>query len=729
MPPEASKPKTKTKPKPAAPRGGAAAIGGKVIDPLRIARQNVVPLVVAGVAGLVVGVIFYVVALLFFPKWGGQVVFEISPELSTADDILSNDRRTADMVTRLARTEMSRLMSPDVLRNALQKRDIRSTKWSEQFVEKGTFNANEALVVLEDELGTSHPRDTNTFKASWSGTSRNDVPVILTAVQQAYLDALTGLSDSKYNSNLKTFSDQLRELEDQILYLETDKQNFVRENNITSLNEAVNERNDKIESLNRQLAETRQNAQLLASRVSQLRSKIDGQLDPTEEEVRTAEQEPVLRNLKTLIHDYRVQLGSERARFSDDHPTVRRLQRQLTSVEGEYDTALNEVIQRNLTASYKESTDSLSSQESLLEQLEADHAETTTSLRDYASALGSLQSLDRRLDTAMEDRDELSRLIANLNQVRVRADAAKVTVMQTATLPKERSFPKIQVVVPACMFVCVGLVAGIIFVREFLDNRLKYPSDFAALPGARLLGVIPDISDDPTGVQETEMVVRDEPDSVIAETYRQAASRVVKDLEASGSKSLLLMSGMPEAGTTTIAANLAASIAATGRKVIVVDANFRRPRLESAALVSPARQGLGDVLSGEAPVESVIVSTPDSLDIIGAGSEQNRVFEKLNTRTFDETLGRLKQDYDMVLIDGPPGVVSGDALMLASKCDSALLVVRSGSEERGLVGRLINQLGQMEASFIGVIFNRPRNTAGGYFKKNFLTMANYTPKD
>ncbi len=729
MPPEASKPKTKTKPKPAAPRGGAAAIGGKVIDPLRIARQNVVPLVVAGVAGLVVGVIFYVVALLFFPKWGGQVVFEISPELSTADDILSNDRRTADMVTRLARTEMSRLMSPDVLRNALQKRDIRSTKWSEQFVEKGTFNANEALVVLEDELGTSHPRDTNTFKASWSGTSRNDVPVILTAVQQAYLDALTGLSDSKYNSNLKTFSDQLRELEDQILYLETDKQNFVRENNITSLNEAVNERNDKIESLNRQLAETRQNAQLLASRVSQLRSKIDGQLDPTEEEVRTAEQEPVLRNLKTLIHDYRVQLGSERARFSDDHPTVRRLQRQLTSVEGEYDTALNEVIQRNLTASYKESTDSLSSQESLLEQLEADHAETTTSLRDYASALGSLQSLDRRLDTAMEDRDELSRLIANLNQVRVRADAAKVTVMQTATLPKERSFPKIEVVVPACMFVCVGLVAGIIFVREFLDNRLKYPSDFAALPGARLLGVIPDISDDPTGVQETEMVVRDEPDSVIAETYRQAASRVVKDLEASGSKSLLLMSGMPEAGTTTIAANLAASIAATGRKVIVVDANFRRPRLESAALVSPARQGLGDVLSGEAPVESVIVSTPDSLDIIGAGSEQNRVFEKLNTRTFDETLGRLKQDYDMVLIDGPPGVVSGDALMLASKCDSALLVVRSGSEERGLVGRLINQLGQMEASFIGVIFNRPRNTAGGYFKKNFLTMANYTPKD
>ena len=83
----------------------------------------------------------------------------------------------------------------------------------------------------------------------------------------------------------------------------------------------------------------------------------------------------------------------------------------------------------------------------------------------------------------------------------------------------------------------------------------------------------------------------------------------------------------------------------------------------------------------------------------------------------------------MVILDGPPGVVSGDALMLASKCDATILVVRSGGEERGLVGRLIGQLRQLDASFIGIIFNRPRNTAGGYFKKNFKTMASYTAKD
>ena len=712
-----------------ASRGAAPALGGKVIDPLRIARQNILPLSAAVGAGIVFGLAFYVFLLFFFPKYSGNVVFEMSPELSTADDVISSDRRTADMVTRLAKTEMSRLMSPAVLRSALEKRDIRSTKWSEQFVEQGGFNANDALVVLEEELGTSHPRDTNTFKVIWSGSKKSDVPVILTAVQESYLDALSAISDEKYNSNLKTFNSQHREIESQIKYLETEKQNFVRENNITSLNEAVNERNDRIEQLNLQLSETRTEAQLLSSRISQLRSKIDGRLDPSEEEVRLAEQEPVIRNLKSLLHDYRVRLGSERTRFSDEHPTVRRLQRNLNSAEEEYDSALSEIIQRNLTANYRDTSDSFASRNELLERLESDHAETSTSLRDYASALGNLKSLDRRLDAAISDRDDLTRHIADLNQVRVRADAARVVVMQPATLPKTRSFPKIEMVVPVSIFMCVVAVAGFVFLREFLDNRIKYPSDFSTLPGARLLGVIPDREDDPTGVENVEMVVRDEPDSVLAETYRQAASRVVKELEAADFHSLLLMSGMPEAGTTTILVNLASSITATGRKVIVVDANFRRPRLEEAAMVPRGRQGLGDVLAGEVPVESVIISTPDSIDIIGAGSEQNRVFERLNTQLFDQSLERLKKDYDMVLIDGPPGVVSGDALMLASKCDATMLVVRSCSEERGLIGRLIAQLGQMEASFIGVIFNRPRNTAGGYFKKNFQTMANYTPKE
>ena len=724
------RPKTRNTPTKQGTKAPSGSLGGtKSIDPIRLLRQNFWILCTTFFVSLFLGLAVFFVLGFLMPRYQGRVVFELNSELSTADDVVSSDSRNADTVTRLAKTEMSRILSPGVMTGALQNRDLRSTEWASQFFIDGAFNMTEALVEMEDTLSVSHPRDTNTFQAIWSGKSKSDVPVILTAVTDSYVNALNTIEDDRFQGNLKMFTKERDDLESEISMIETARQNFVRENNITSLNEAVNERNNRSETLNDEITDTRTSAKLVSSRISQLQAKLAGQLDPSNDEIRLAEQEPSLRILKQGIQDIRIALGTQRARLSDTHPAVSRLQRRLESAEEEYAVSLNEIIQRNLNADYKEAMDQQSSYQGLLSALESDYTEVTQSLRDYASALGELTSLERRLDNTMLERDDLNRTIADLNQLRVRSDASKVRVMQPAKLPNERSFPKIETVIPATVILMLGLVVGIIFLIAVLDTTLKSPSDFSSIPDGRLLGILPDAQDDPTGIKSVDMAVRDEPDSIISETYRQCAARITRELNAGGHKSLLVMSGMPESGTTTIIVNVASSIQATGRSVVLIDTNFRRPRLEQAANVDPSRQGLGDVLAGEAPIESVINEQADSFDMIGPGSELNRVFERLNTQKFDDCLRRLTELYDIVILDGPPGVVSGDALMLASKCDSTILVVRSGAEERGLVGRLIGQLRQLDASFIGIIFNRPRNTAGGYFKKNFKTMASYTAKD
>ena len=706
-----------------------ASTGTRVIDPIRILRQHVWLLMGAGVAGAFVGLGAFVVCLLFFPRYDGSVVFELSPDLQTADAVVSTDRRTADTVTRLARTETGRVMTQKVLTAALEDRDVRRTVWADQFKVDGTnFDLNEALVELEDELSAYHVRDTNTFVISWSGSSASDIPVILGAVQASYMSSLTDITDARYNSNLKTFTDQKDDLDSLITFLETEKQNFVRENNITSLNEAVNERRERIAELVRQISEASSNVEMLASRMEQLQAKITGRMDPSNDDIRTAEQDPIVMNILGRIRSLRIELNTARNRFHPGHLAVKQVERILKASEDEKESAVQEIVHRDLNAKFKETSESRESYDRLLQTLESDYTEAQTSLREYSSALGELQSIDRRLEAANADRDDINRTIADINKVRVRSDASKVVVFQEATLPKELAFPKIKLMIPAGFALFLALALGIVFLRELLDNRVKYPSDINSIAGARLLGVIPDSDDDPTGVESVELVVRNEPDSVMAESFRQTAAHVYKEMHASDHQSLLLISGMPDAGTTTISNNLAGSLAATGRKVVVVDANFRRPRLEEAFGMEQAARGLGDALAGEAPVDSVVVTTGDSVDIIGAGSEINRVFERLNTSAMDDILATLRRRYDIVLIDGPPGVVSGDALVLASKCDATALIVRAGSEERGLIGRLIGQLKQMEASFIGVIFNRPRHTAGGYFKKNFQTMASYSPK-
>jgi capsular exopolysaccharide synthesis family protein len=183
---------------------------------------------------------------------------------------------------------------------------------------------------------------------------------------------------------------------------------------------------------------------------------------------------------------------------------------------------------------------------------------------------------------------------------------------------------------------------------------------------------------------------------------------------------------LPGCGTTTVATNLAAANAAAGRRVLLVDANFRRPRLAEAVGQNEAGPGLGDLLACAASLDQVIVPVSEGIDLIRAGTPANRVFERLqHGGKFDSVMAQLRESFDLIIIDTPPAVVAGDALGIASKVDAAVLVVRASQEQRGLVARLINQLGDAQCELIGVLLNRARGTAGGYFKKNFATMADY----
>ena len=88
----------------------------------------------------------------------------------------------------------------------------------------------------------------------------------------------------------------------------------------------------------------------------------------------------------------------------------------------------------------------------------------------------------------------------------------------------------------------------------------------------------------------------------------------------------------------------------------------------------------------------------------------------------------LRSRFDLVLFDAPPAVIAGDAIAIAHVVDAAVLIVRANQEERGLVARVIGQVQRAGCDLLGVVLNRPRRTAGGYFKRNFAAMAAYRPK-
>ena len=191
----------------------------------------------------------------------------------------------------------------------------------------------------------------------------------------------------------------------------------------------------------------------------------------------------------------------------------------------------------------------------------------------------------------------------------------------------------------------------------------------------------------------------------------------------------MVLSAAPEAGSTTIIGNFAASAVISGLRVVVIDCNFRRPNLASMFESDDATPGVADMLAGSAELSNVVQQTDSGVDVISAGTPANRLFQRLGSERMKSIFAQLRDSYDLVLIDAPPSIVAGDAVLLANLVDAIMLVVHSDRDDRGLVARVLREIGESRAEILGVMLNVARGTVGGYFRKNYLAMISYSDQE
>jgi capsular exopolysaccharide synthesis family protein len=221
-----------------------------------------------------------------------------------------------------------------------------------------------------------------------------------------------------------------------------------------------------------------------------------------------------------------------------------------------------------------------------------------------------------------------------------------------------------------------------------------------------------------------ETAVTDEPFGAVADSARQIRTAIFKACEARGHKTILFTSGMPGSGSTTVVANVAAAASSVESRVLVIDANLRRPAIHKIFKLANG-PGLAEVIRGEATLASSVQTTARGFDVLSAGSTRSHEYEKFNTAAMAKIFEDAKAKYDLVLIDSSPAIVAADALSLAAKVDASVLVCRAYSEKRGLVARVRNQLADSKADFLGVVVNGVRASAGGYMKANFKASMSY----
>ncbi|MEY3143812.1 MAG: hypothetical protein RLY21_2305 [Planctomycetota bacterium] len=699
------------------------------IDPIRVIRQNLVGVGISAGAGLVLGLVANFALAIAYPLYSGQVLFELPAPPSEVGDVIQRDQRTEEAVERLGQTEASRIRSRALLVQAMNRPDIQETEWSKRFLDSsGVFDAEEAVDDLEESLGASHLRRTNFFALSWSTHVAKDVPVVLNAIADTYIQQKKSDDDLRFSTNRTSFQVQLTKLDNDLTDLGNRLAAFVKDKNMTSTSEERNELLLRVEDTARQINQTRTQLTLAQSRKQQTEQKIKGVIEYTPEDMRRAEEDDQVRSANLRVQEISVELETYGKKFSKDHTAYRSMLARLDAARIERDVKRDEIIKRNLNADFKEYADVVQSQAAVLEEFEKKLETYTTALKDYTSNLTTVQQLKEQRERLQEARAKQLEVLANLDQLKAREDARAAQIARRAQTPRELSFPMLKVMLPFGLFLTVAGFMGFIFVREILDTRVRSAADLAVIQGLRIFGSVPDLMDDPVAPSKPERCVRDAPKSVIAESCRQTAGQISKACAASGLKTIGFLSGLPEAGTTTFVSNAADSLAAGGRKVLVIDANFRRSHLAAAMGIEPDAKGLGDVLHGNIGLADAIRPAGGDVDVLTAGTLENRIFELLSSPKFDAVLADAAQRYDFVLVDLPPAVVAGDAFAVANKIDATVLVVRAMQEQRGLVARLLNQLSDVRGKCLGVVLNRPKNTAGGYLRKNYEVMATYSAK-
>ncbi|MHC5006273.1 MAG: GumC family protein [Planctomycetota bacterium] len=709
-------------------------MGTRTIDPFRLLRRHMWLLMATGFVGAGIGVAAFVALDRYMPLYSGEVLFEIRSGLDEASDVGSRDIAQEDLVNRLASTETVLLTSRGVLMAAVKEPDVQKTTWFKQnFIDGQVRLLDDAVDELEDDVVGKIVRGTNLFGLKWSTGEPTDVPDVLNTIAQKYLDERYSQDNQVYEQNRQLYSKELSETNRQLDDLAQEIEQFIREKGITSLDDPrSNQLALAMTGLIQRIADNNADWAMTRSAYVQTAAKLEGTIEPSDEDRRLAEEHPAARPHEYGVLQAKTALRELRAVYHDpNHWLLKRADNRLRALELEYEAKIEEIMTANLQAMLKSLADLNERYEQLSDELAAEYEETGTRLRTLAADMSSYLEMEDRRDHLAATRDADLQLDRELRLIRMREDAKRVRLAQSAQTPREQSFPKIELIVPLAAVLLVGLVTGLIFLRELTDQRVKTASDVGLIPEARVLGVIPELSEDPCRCDAAELVVRKFPNSVLAESYRQTWGLVDKALSRPGHQTLLVVGGMPGSGGTTVTTNLAAAAAAAGRTVAIVDADFRRPRLGEAMGVAGEGGGLGDVLTEETTADQALHDTELGISVMTAGRPASRVIERLNNGQFDSLMADLRHRFDLVLVDAPPAVVAGDSLVLANKVDAAVLVVRAYQEQRGLVARLVNQLVDAQCELLGVILNRPRGTAGGYFKKNFAAMAQYTesPKD
>jgi succinoglycan biosynthesis transport protein ExoP len=404
----------------------------------------------------------------------------------------------------------------------------------------------------------------------------------------------------------------------------------------------------------------------------------------------------VLRGYQQQIETLKRERAVLLTTFTEKHEKVRKVDVQLAQLEKAYETEVTSVIKR-IRHDYEASQQ----EERLLSREFAGESQRVGSLAGKAATYNSLK---REVET---QRQMYQTLLMQENQASLSGSVPilPIRVVEAATFSQEPYKPRPVLNVSFGVLFGLALTGGLIFLRERMDRSIRLPGVSRRLFNTPELGVIPNLGSNGNAIakrgwlaskkvngnhdgEAAALMVRQDSPQFVTESFRSTLASILRN-QAGGrpQKIILVTSPGPSEGKTTVVQNLGIVLAETGRRVLLVDADFRRPHLHRK-FGMPNEWGLIDLLCEDLPLNEYPperMETPTGipgLSIFPNRVTQHNVARALYSPRLRATLEILSSRYDMILVDAPPILGVADARIIAPLADSVILVMRCGVTDR-----------------------------------------------
>ncbi|MAE66637.1 MAG: hypothetical protein CMJ18_20405 [Phycisphaeraceae bacterium] len=694
------------------------------LDPLRITRQYTWLWVIMGTIGIGLGILATVLFQIFMPEYTSKSTLLVSAELQdvfapTIDPSGIQERQ--DALSTFMLNQVLRIQSQQVLDRALESQKVKNTEWFKKFPR----SSRDAFESLAEDLTVKVLRGSSLIEVAFSGPEEEDMATIVDVVNKSFLEQYRIDLRNRQTNVRVMMSQELHRAREELDEIEKELEAYLQEHDVPRLDTKGTEAHIAYEKL----AERRILLELTFEQMQQQYAELQRDLqDPLFNErpeiSASRDLDPKLQARIAQLEQMEQGRALLALRLGPNHRMMKQLDEDMSVVRAGINKMRDEMIRSSnqsiLTGAQRNIERIFLQIESLKPKLD----EARENIRELDSKLSEYARMGERREAVQSRYERAEELLEDIRVRELRPENIRIQVQQQPTIA-ELTFPRYFTMVPGVTLLVLVLTASLVFVKETLDQRIKSPSDLALVPDATLLGVIPSTTEDPTGPESVEGIVHKDPTGLIAEAFRQVRTEILSSMDRRGYKSLMVVGAQAECGTSAMVANLAASITFNGRKVVVIDANFRRPA-QCRLFGAQTTPGLVEILKGEVTLEEAMVHYDDpKLDVIPAGDSLTAPPEILESDAFRNLLARIENEADVILIDAPPALVASDSKLLTKQVDALVLVIRAKSEKRGMVSRILRELDGQRADLLGVLLNGVKSSTGGYFRKNYQAFYRY----